>query len=99
MGSHWTPVNHLSFSAGESGHTGELHRMDPVASRPIIKCGKTGPCPSSVVEHGYQTGKKPATCRICGQTFPRPNVTLSDFLPAIGEKKKEISQNASLAMA
>ena len=24
----------------------------------------------------YTAGKKPATCRTCGKTFPRPNVTL-----------------------
>ena len=49
--------------------------------RLIIKCGKpgcTGSCPLSVVECGYTVGKKPATCRTCGKTFPRPNVTLSD---------------------
>ena len=37
----------------------------------------TAACPRSVVEHGYQAGKKPARCRNCGKTFPRPNVTLS----------------------
>ena len=56
-----------------------------VACRPIIKCGKsgcTGSCPLSVVENGYSAGKKPATCRTCGKTFPRPNFTLSDFVHA-----------------
>ena len=75
--------------------------MAPVACRPIIKCGKygcTGPCPLSVVEYGYKAGKKPATCRTCGKTFPRPNVTLSDFLPVKSEKKKgNSSRNASPA--
>ena len=32
--------------------------------------------------------KKPATCRTCGKIFSRPDVSLSDFLPARGEKKK-----------
>ena len=64
--------------------------MVPAACRPIIKCGKTGCaglCPLSVVE----SGKKPATCRTCGKTFPRPDVALSDFLPARGDKKKSNS--------
>ena len=65
--------------------------MAPVACRPIIKCGKsgcTGSCRLSVVEYGYTAGKKPATCKTCGRTLPRPNVTLSDFLPAKSERKK-----------
>ena len=73
--------------------------MAPVACRPIIKCGKpgcAGSCPLSVVEYGYKAGKKPATCRICGKTFPRPNVTLSDFLPVKSDNKKgNSSRNAS----
>ena len=94
-----SPDDHLSLSAGESGHTGELHRMDPVACRPIIKCEKTecaGSSPSSVVEHGYQAGKKPATCRICGKIFSRPDVTLSNFLPDSGERKRETAVKMSL---
>ena len=46
--------------------------------RPIIKCGNsgcTGSCPLSVVEYGHKAGRKPATCRTCGKTFPRPNVS------------------------
>ena len=57
-------------------------RLESVACRLTIKCGKngcTGSCPLSVVQYGYKAGKKPATCRTCGKTFPRPNVTLSDF--------------------
>ena len=64
----------------------------PIACRLVIKCGKsgcTGSCPLSVVEYGYAAGKKPATCRTCGKTFPRPNVTLLDFLPAKSERKSE----------
>ena len=79
------------------------HRMTPVACRPIIKCGKsgcTGSCPLSVLEYGYKVGKKPATCRTCGKTFPRPNVTLSDFFPAPNERKKENrSRNSSPGMS
>ena len=30
------------FPAGVIGQTGEIHRMDPVACRPIVKCRKTG---------------------------------------------------------
>ena len=63
----------------------------PFACRPIIKCGKSGcigSCPLSVVEYGYKTGRKPATCRACGKTFPRPKVTLSDFFPVKSEKKE-----------
>ena len=78
-----------------------VHRMAPVACLPIIKCEKsgcTGSCPLSVVDYGYKTGKKPATCRTCGKTFPRPNVTLADFLPVISDKKKGNStRNASPA--
>ena len=73
--------------------------MAPVACRPVIKCGKSccsGYCPLSVVEYGYTAGKEPATCRTCGKTFPRPNVTLSDFLPAKNERKKgNRSRNSS----
>ena len=77
--------------------------MTLVACRPIIKCGKSGcagSCPLSVVEYGFSAGKKPATCRTCGKTFPRPNVTLSDFLPAKCERKKENrSRNSSPGMS
>ena len=31
--------------------------------------------PLSVVENGYKAGEKPATCRTCGKTFPRPNIS------------------------
>ena len=45
-------------------------------------------------------GKKSATCRTCGKTFPRPNVTLSDFLPAKSERKKgNRSRNSSPALS
>ena len=64
------------------------------------KAGCTGSCPLSVGEYGYKAGKKPATCRTCGKTFPRPNVTLSNFLLARGDgKKRYSSQSASLAMS
>ena len=68
-----------------------VHRMAPFACRPIIKCGKsgcTGSCPLCVVEYGYEAGRKPATCRVSGKTFPRPNVTLSNFFPVKSDKKK-----------
>ena len=54
-----------------------VHRMAPVACRSIIKCGIsgcTGSCSLSVVENGYNAGKKPATCGTCGKIFPRPNI-------------------------
>ena len=77
--------------------------MVPVACRPVVKCGKSGcagSCPLSVVEYGYTAGKKPATCRTCGKTFPRPNVALSDFLPGKNERKKgNRSRNSSLGMS
>ena len=67
-----------------------VHRMAPVACRPIIKCGWWN--------IGYKAGKKPATGGTCGKTFPRPNVTLSDFLPVRSDKKKRnSSRNASPA--
>ena len=76
-----------------------VHRMAPVDGLPIIKCGKsgcTGSCPLSVVEYGYKAGRKPATCRTCGKTFPRPNVTLSDFFPVKSDKKNgNSSRNVS----
>ena len=52
------------------------------------------------VEYGYTAGKKPATCRTCGKTFPRPNVALSEFLPAQNERKKgNRSRNSSPSMS
>ena len=75
-----SPVDQLSFPTSVVGQTGEIHRMDPIACGPIIKCRKTG-CPGScalaVVEYGCTAGKEAATRRICGTTFPRYNVTLS----------------------
>ena len=56
-----TPVDHLSFPIGVSGQTGEIHRMDPVACRPSIKCRKTGALDRT------KLGKKIATCRIAGR--------------------------------
>ena len=75
------PADQLSFPTSVVGQTGVLHRMDPVACRPITKCRKTGgsrSCPLSVVEYWCTAGKETATCRICGKTFRRCNVTLSD---------------------
>ena len=78
-----------------------VHRMAPVACRPIIKCGKsgcTGSCPVPVVEYGFTAWRKPATCRTCWKTFP--NVTLSDLLPAKSERKKgNRSRNSSPGMS
>ena len=57
-------------------------------------------CPLPVVENGYTAGRKPATCRTCGKTFPRPNVTLSDPSPAGGKGiKGNRSRNSSPAMS
>ena len=51
-----------------------------------------------MVEYGYKAGRKPATCRACGKTFPRPNVTLADFFPVkSGKKKGNNSRNVSPA--
>ena len=58
-------------SDGESVCWDETYRMEPVACRPIIKCGTTGStesCPTSVVGHGYAAGKEPDTCGICEKT-------------------------------
>ena len=66
-----------SGSEEECVHRDVVHRMAPVDDLPIIKCGNsgcTGSCPLSVVEYGYQAGKKPAPCRTCGKIFPRPNI-------------------------
>ena len=41
-----------------------------------------------MVEYGYKAGRKPATCRACGKTFPRPKVTVSDFSPVKSDNKK-----------
>ena len=53
----------------------------------VVHFGKFGVhwcVPASSGEKGYQAGKKPATCRSCGKTLLRANVTLSDFLPGRG---------------
>ena len=55
---------------GESACWDEVHRTEPVACRPIVKCGImgcTGSCPLSVVEFGYTVGNEPATCETCGK--------------------------------
>ena len=76
--------------------------MAPVACRPIIKCGKsscTGSCPLSVVEYGIQLGGSQPRAGLA-ETFPRPNVNLSDFLPAENERKKgNMSRNSSPSMS
>ena len=67
-----------SGSEEECAQRDVVHRMAPVAGRPIIKCGISGcngSCSLSVVENGYKSGMKPATCRTCGKTFPRPNIS------------------------
>ena len=78
-----TPSDQLSFPTSVLvGQTGEAHRMDPVACRPIIKCRKSGcarACTPSEVVHGYQAGKETVTCKICVTTFPRYDVTQADF--------------------
>ena len=91
-----------SFFADESVCWDEAHRTEPVGCRPITKCGTTGcigSSPLSVVEYGYAAGNKPATCEICGKTFPRSDVTLSDPSPAESEGiKGNRSRNSSPAL-
>ena len=73
----------------ESSQRDVVHRMVPVAGRPIIMCGISGcsgSCPLSVVEKGYEAGKKPATCKTCGKIFPCPNITLSNTSPAMSRR-------------
>ena len=63
-----SPVDQPPFPTSVVGQTGEIHRMDRVACRPIIKCRETGcagSCTPSEVVHGYQAGKETVTCRIC----------------------------------
>ena len=67
-----------SGSEEECAQRDVVHRMALVAGRPVIKCGTsgcTGSCSLSVMENGYNAGKKPATCRTCGKIFPRPNIS------------------------
>ena len=67
-----------AFSEEECSQQDVVQHMVPVAGSPIIMCGTfgcSGSCPVSVVEYGYQVGKKPATCRTCGKIFPRLNVS------------------------
>ena len=93
----------LPCSVDESVCWDEAHRTEPVACCPFIKCGRTGCngcCPLSVVEYGHTAWKKPATCEICGKTFPRSDVTLSDPSPAESEGiKGNKSRNSSPAMS
>ena len=88
-----SPGHHFSFPTSVVGQTGEVHRMDPVACRPIIKCCETGcavSCTPSEVVQGYQAGMETVTCKLCETTFPRSNVILSDF---------DSCQNACLAIS
>ena len=65
-----------SGSEEECSQQDVVHRMAPVAGRPITMCGTSGcsgSCSLSAVENGYEAGKKPATCQTCGRIFPRPN--------------------------
>ena len=65
-----------AFSEEECSQQDVVQRMVPVAGRPIIMCGTfgcSGSCSLSAVEYGYEAGKKPATCQICGRIFPCPN--------------------------
>ena len=49
---------------------------------------------------GTQLGRSQPCCRTCGKTCPRPDVTLSDFLPArSGKKKRNSSRHASPAIS
>ena len=78
----------LSSSDGESACWDEEHRTEPVACRPIIRCGMmgcAGSCPFVAVEYGYIPGNEPATCETWRKIFPRPKGTLSDPSPAESE--------------
>ena len=49
---------------------------------------------------GIQLGRSQPRAELVGKTFPRPNVTLSDFLPAECERNKgNRSRNSSPAMS
>ena len=93
----------LPCSDGENACWDEVHRTEPVACRPIIKCGTMGcteSCPFVAVEYGCTAGNEPATCETCGELFPRPKVTLSDPSPAASEGiKGNRSRNSSPAMS
>ena len=87
-----------SISEEECSQRDVVHRMVPVAGRPIIMCGISGcsgSCPLSVVENGYEAGKKPATCKTCGKIFPRPNVILSNTSPALSRRSSVVSWSDS----
>ena len=89
----------LPCSDGESVCWDEAHRMEPVACRPIIKCGTTGctgSCPKSVVGHGYTAVKEPDTCGICVKTnWVSPNVLPREQSAPFGEFKKEVLREAA----
>ena len=78
-----------SVSEEDCSQQDVVQHMVPFSGRPIIMCGISGCsgfCPLSVVENGYEAGKKPATCKPCGKIFPRPNATLSNTSPAMSRR-------------
>ena len=69
-------------------------RVVPVLCRPVITCGKcgcAGSCLVAVVENGYKSGRRPASRDTCGRTYPRPNVSVADNMPARVDKKRKHS--------
>ena len=97
-----SPSDRISFPTSVVGQTGEVLCMDPVACRPIIKCRKTGLywfvyalCGGTWV-HSWEEASHVQDWK----TFSRPNVTLSDFLPARSDnKKRNSSRHASPAIS
>ena len=89
----------LPCSNGESVCWDEAHRTEPVACRPIIKCGTTGctgSCPTPVVGHGYTAGKEPDTCGICGKTnWVSRNVLPREQSAPFGDVEKEVLLEAT----
>ena len=85
----------LPCSDGESVCWDETQRMEPVACRPIIKCGTTGctgSCPTSVAE------KEPDTCGICGKTnWVSRKVLPGEQSAPCGDVEKEVLLEAASA--
>ena len=64
-----------AFSEAECSQQDVVQHMVTVSGRPIIMYGTldcSGSFSLSAVEYGYEAGKKPATCQICGRIFPCP---------------------------
>ena len=89
----------LPCSDGESACWDEVHRTEPVACRPIIKCGTmgcAGSCLLSVAEYGYTVGTGPVTCGICGKTnWVSRNVLPREQSAPSGVVEEEVSLAAT----